>query len=88
VFRINSTRRQLSDGILIILREGQKKMAMHVDHIIGQEQVVIRSIKENAGAIEGIAGATIMGDGQVVTILDVSYLFRSLKSNLSSFSMV
>ncbi len=87
VFGIYSKNRNKSDGILIILREGVKKMALHVDHIIGQEQVVIRSIKENAGSIDGVAGATIMGDGQVVTIIDVSYVFRTSKFHMNSFMM-
>ncbi len=64
-----------TEGILTILKDGKKKLALMVDEIIGQEQVVIKSIKENMEQVPGVAGATIMGDGQVAVILDVSSLF-------------
>lgn len=64
-----------ADGIITILKDGRKKLALLVDEIIGQEQVVIKSIKENMEQVRGIAGATIMGDGQVAVILDVASLF-------------
>ena len=63
-------------GILVILQEGRKKLALLVDDILGQEQVVIKNITENMGPIDGIAGATILGDGRVAMILDVASLFR------------
>lgn len=65
-----------TEGILVIMKDGRKKMALLVDDIIGQEQVVIKSMKENMEQVDGIAGATIMGDGKVAIILDVSTLFR------------
>ncbi|MGF7186314.1 two-component system chemotaxis sensor kinase CheA [Desulfitispora alkaliphila] len=65
-----------SDGIVIVLKDGDRKLAVLLDEIIGQEQVVIKSIKENLEQVEGIAGATIMGDGSVAVIIDVLSLFR------------
>ncbi len=65
-----------TEGILVIIKEGRKKLAVLVDEIIGQEQVVIKSMKENMEQIDGIAGATILGDGKVAIILDISSLFR------------
>ncbi len=70
-----------SEGILVILQEGHKKMALLVDEIIGQEQVVIKSIKDQLEQAEGIAGATILGDGKVSLILDTVALFRMSKQN-------
>ncbi len=67
---------QPTDGILVILKDGQKKMALLVDEIIGQEQVVIKSMKEHMEQVDGVAGATILGDGKVAIILDISTLFR------------
>jgi two-component system chemotaxis sensor kinase CheA len=52
--------------------EGGEQVALVVDEIIGQQQVVIKSITDNLEAIAGIAGATILGDGRVVFILDAS----------------
>ncbi|NLJ56938.1 MAG: chemotaxis protein CheA [Firmicutes bacterium] len=63
-------------GILVILQEGRKKLALLVDEIIGQEQVVIKNIADNMEQIDGIAGATILGNGQVAMILDTAFLFR------------
>ncbi len=68
-----------TEGILIIFQEGSKKMALLVDEIIGQEQVVIKSIKEHMEQADGIAGATIMGDGKVALILDTHSLFQLVR---------
>jgi two-component system, chemotaxis family, sensor kinase CheA len=57
--------------------EGNSKIALVVDDIIGQQQVVIKSLEENFVRIEGIAGGTILGDGNVALIVDV----QGLKSN-------
>ena len=54
--------------------EGSTKVALIVDEIIGQQQVVIKSLEENFRRIEGIAGGTILGDGHVALIVDVSGL--------------
>ncbi|MCK8824816.1 chemotaxis protein CheA [Fuchsiella alkaliacetigena] len=70
------------EGILIILKDGQKNIALQADEIIGQEQVVIKNVKKNMGQAEGIAGATILGDGEVALILDVSSLFRLIRKRL------
>ncbi|EOC99262.1 chemotaxis protein CheA [Caldisalinibacter kiritimatiensis] len=68
--------KNLNEGILVIIQENQKKLALQVDEIIGQEQVVIKNINENMGYAEGFAGATILGNGEVSLILDVSSLFK------------
>jgi two-component system chemotaxis sensor kinase CheA len=54
--------------------EGSQKVALVVDDIIGQQQVVIKSLEENFERIEGIAGGTILGDGNVALIVDVQGL--------------
>jgi len=47
-----------------------------VDELLGQQQVVIKSLETNFKRIEGVSGATILGDGTVALILDVSGLLR------------
>ena len=54
--------------------EGSTKVALIVDQIIGQQQVVIKSLEENFRRIAGIAGGTILGDGHVALIVDVAGL--------------
>lgn len=60
--------------VVLCEAEGDKRVAMVVDEIIGQQQVVIKSLEANFERIEGIAGATILGDGNVALILDVQGL--------------
>ncbi|MDH1009301.1 chemotaxis protein CheW [Pseudomonas nicosulfuronedens] len=63
-------------GIVVILESEGKSFALQVDELVGQQQVVIKSLEQNFRRIDGIAGATIMGDGSVALILDVDALPR------------
>ena len=56
---------------LVIIGEPGHEMALAVDHVIGEEDVVIKSISENYKNVPGVAGATVLGDGRVSVILDV-----------------
>lgn len=60
--------------VVLCEAEGSNKVALVVDDIIGQQQVVIKSLEENFERIEGIAGGTILGDGSVALIVDVQGL--------------
>ncbi|WAG77811.1 chemotaxis protein CheW [Metapseudomonas furukawaii] len=62
------------DSIVVILEADGRPFALQVDDLVGQQQVVIKSLEQNFRRIEGIAGATIMGDGSVALILDVDAL--------------
>ena len=63
-------------AIVLILEAEGRKFALLVDDLIGQQQVVIKSLEQNFRRIDGITGATIMGDGSVALILDVDALPR------------
>lgn len=63
-------------GIVLILEAEGNTFALQVDDLIGQQQVVIKSLEQNFRRVEGITGATIMGDGSVALILDVDALPR------------
>ena len=60
--------------VVLCEAEGSMKVALIVDEIIGQQQVVIKSLEENFERIDGIAGGTILGDGNVALIVDVQGL--------------
>lgn len=60
--------------IVVIVEADGKKVALLVDELIGQHQVVIKSLESNFRKLPGISGATIMGDGKVALILDVAVL--------------
>ena len=62
---------------LLVVVEGEgKKLGVVVDELLGQQQVVIKSLETNFKRIEGVSGATILGDGTVALILDISGLLR------------
>lgn len=60
--------------VVLCETEGSHKVALVVDDIIGQQQVVIKSLEENFERVDGIAGGTILGDGNVALIVDVQGL--------------
>ncbi|BCA54759.1 chemotaxis protein CheA [Nitrospira sp. KM1] len=64
------------EAILLILETEGERVAVMVDEILGQQQVVIKSMEQNFRKVEGIAGATILGDGTVGFILDVRGLLE------------
>jgi len=63
-------------GILVLLEAEGKKVAMLVDELVGQHQVVIKSLETNYRKVAGMSGATIMGDGRVAMIIDVGGLVK------------
>lgn len=65
-----------TEGLLVIIKDARKKIALLVDDILGQEQVVTKSLKDNYEHVEGVAGATILGDGRVAVILDVPTVIK------------
>jgi two-component system chemotaxis sensor kinase CheA len=74
---------QAKDGVLIVVEtEGAGRAALLVDAICDQRQVVIKSLDTHYRSVEGVAGATILGDGRVALIVDVdSLVSRTLASN-------
>lgn len=62
--------------ISVIVEGDGQKLALEVDDLIGQQQVVVKSLETNYRKVEGISGATILGDGRVALILDVPGLVR------------
>ena len=67
-----------SDGgaIAVIVETDGCDAALLVDELVGQQQVVVKSLETNFRKVPGLAGATVMGDGSVALILDVAHLVR------------
>jgi two-component system, chemotaxis family, sensor kinase CheA len=61
----------LYEDLLVVVESGNTKVGLLVDEVIGQQQVVIKSLEQNYQNMTGIAGASILGDGSVALILDV-----------------
>jgi two-component system chemotaxis sensor kinase CheA len=64
-------------AIAIVVDVDGRRAALLVDRLLGQQQVVIKSLEANFRRVPGIAGATVLGNGRVALILDVSALLRS-----------
>lgn len=60
---------------LVIIGSAEKRLALTVDELIGNQEIVIKSLGAYIGKVDGIAGATILGDGSVALILEISALF-------------
>jgi two-component system chemotaxis sensor kinase CheA len=65
-----------SQALLVIVEAEGRRVAVLVDELTGQQQVVIKSLEQNYRKVEAISGATILGDGQVALILDVPGLAK------------
>ena len=79
VFSLKPKTYRPDEGILIIVDTESGRAALFVDELLGQRQVVIKSLESNYHKVPGISAATIMGDGSVSMILDVSEVVRLSK---------
>ncbi len=64
------------ESIMVIVEVDGAKTALLVDELVGQHQVVVKSLEANYRRIPGISGATIMGDGRVALIMDIAALVK------------
>jgi len=75
LFSVPGAQDDPSKGIVIVVdAEGIGRVGLVVDELLGQQQVVVKSIESNYENVEGISGATILGNGKVALILDVASL--------------
>ena len=63
-----------AEGIVVLIETSKRRYGLLVDELVGQQQVVIKSLEQHYKRVPGAAGATIMGDGSVALILDVESL--------------
>ncbi|MEQ8763290.1 MAG: chemotaxis protein CheA [Planctomycetota bacterium] len=76
LFGLTHERSQLEGSLLVVVEGDGKKCGLLVDDLLAQQQVVIKSLEANYRRVEGVSGATILGDGHVALILDISGLIR------------
>ena len=74
VANVRST--ELDQGLLVVVEGESGRCGLFVDDLLGQQQVVIKSLEANYGKVDGVSGATILGDGSVALILDIQGLMR------------
>lgn len=76
-YRYDQPRRE--DALVVVVEGDGQKLALEVDELVGQQQVVVKNLENNYRRVDGISGATILGDGRVALIVDVGGLVRSLR---------
>lgn len=74
VFDVENAKTEATQGIVVILQSAGRRYALLVDQLIGQHQVVVKNLESNYRKVPGISAATILGDGSVALIVDVSAL--------------
>ena len=73
----------LEKGLLVVVEADGRQVGLFVDDLEGQQQVSIKSLEKNFRRVSGVAGATILGDGRVGLILDISGLIRVNVNNVA-----
>jgi two-component system chemotaxis sensor kinase CheA len=74
VFNVSQAVADASQALTVLVESGQQKLGLVVDELIGQQQVVIKSLEANTAPIKGVSGATILGDGKVSLILEIDHI--------------
>ncbi len=82
VMQLDSQYIDPAKGIVVLIETTKYRFALFVDALVGQQQVVIKSLEQHYRRVQGIAGATIMGDGSVALIVDVESLALSVNQNI------
>jgi len=83
IFGIEPKSKVLNEGLLVVVEAEGKKIAIFVDDLLGQQQVVIKSLKTNFKKVEGLSGATILGDGTVALIIDIAELIDLYQKDMA-----
>jgi two-component system, chemotaxis family, sensor kinase CheA len=76
--------REPRDGLIMVVEGDGRRVGLCVDELLGQQQVVVKTLESNYRHVAGIAGATILGDGSVALILDVAGLTRTVSQPLAA----
>ena len=87
LFDIKSEYTELEDGMLIVVKAGNQKIALFIDEFLHQHQVVVKPLDKNFKAVEGIGAATVRGDGSIGLILDVVGLIEVQKMMERKFGL-
>ena len=84
LFNLADGRQSLTEGLLLVLENGKRRACVFVDEILGQQQVVIKSLGDSHPPIRGVSGGAILGDGRVALIVDVGGLLESATGSSTS----
>ena len=71
LFGLEKSFNKLEEGMLIVVKSGNTKVALSIDEFLNQHQVVVKPLDKNFRSVQGIGAATVRGDGSIGLILDV-----------------
>jgi len=75
VFGIGDAIRDLEEGIMIMLENGDQTVCLFADELVGEQQVVVKTLSKYIGKVRGISGCTLLGNGDISLIIDVGGFF-------------
>ena len=87
IFKIDTILKNTSELYVVVIGLAENKIGIIVDYLVGQEEVVIKSLGYYLKSTEGIAGATVRGDGKITLIVDVASMMqmaKHIKSNVNT----
>jgi len=74
LFGVQALSEDPTEGLVVVVENEERRTALLVDGLLAQQQVVIKSLEAHFRKVDGVAGATILGDGRVSLVLDVAGL--------------
>ena len=84
LFNVANAMENPTEGLLMIIADGRRRCALLVDELLGQQQVVAKTLGQGIGKVAGVSGGAILGDGCVGLILDTSEIVALARQNSSS----
>jgi two-component system chemotaxis sensor kinase CheA len=84
LFGVKPRAQELHEGLIMVVEGEGRRVGLFVDDLLGQQQVVIKSLETNFRRVEGVSGATILGDGSVALILDIPGIIRVASESLAA----
>ena len=81
IFGLRDEDEEFENPMLVVVEGDTEKVGIVVDDLLGQQQVVIKSLEQNYQKVPGISGATILGDGTVALIIDISGVGKNIESH-------
>ena len=76
LFNVKPKHEDPTQALIVIVEEGGRRCCLMIDELVGQQQVVIKSLSESLGQLKGVSGGAILGDGSISLILDVPGLVQ------------
>lgn len=78
VFKVETDIVSFAEGIVVMVENGERTYGLFVDELVGEQQVVVKALPSYIRKIKGLAGCTLLGDGNISLILDIAGLMENI----------